>query len=108
MPILAVVWLSTEGKFPYSRLESLLGHFVERFEGIVPNLNQDDIRSNIYFDSMADQETQLHIFNYQLPNLIQDSHLLPEEQIQGSDEGIERSKKKPVKLVIIDSITSNF
>ncbi|KAF9374968.1 DNA repair protein xrcc3 [Podila verticillata] len=104
----SVVWLSTEGKFPYSRLESLLGHFVARFEGIAPGLNQDDIRANIYFDSMADQETQLHIFNYQLPNLVQDSHLMPEEQNQGSDEAVEGSKKKPVKLVIIDSITNNF
>ncbi|KAG0039473.1 DNA repair protein xrcc3 [Podila clonocystis] len=105
----SVVWLSTEGKFPYSRLESLLGHFVARFENIVPDLNVDDIRTNIYYESMADQETQLHIFNYQLPNLIRDLHLMHEqEQVQESDEELERSKKKPIKLVIIDSITNNF
>ncbi|KAF9310226.1 hypothetical protein BG003_008778 [Podila horticola] len=81
----------------------------ERFENIVPGLNPDDIRTNIYFESMADQETQLHIFNYHLPNLIRDLHLVHEqEQVQGSDEELERSKKKPIKLVIIDSITNNF
>lgn len=80
-----------------------------RFENIVPGLNPDDIRTNIYFESMADQETQLHIFNYHLPNLIRDLHLVHEqEQVQGSDEELERSKKKPIKLVIIDSITNNF
>ncbi|KAG0336776.1 DNA repair protein xrcc3 [Podila humilis] len=98
----SVVWLSTEGKFPYSRLEALIGHFVSRYSDNVPGLTPESIRANIHFDSMADQETQLHIFNYQLPVLIEREHLL--DSINDS-EGVRR---RPVRLVIIDSITNNF
>ena len=61
---------------------------------------------------MADQETQLHIFNYQLPILVHDTHL---NQVDGdgNEENQEEgqpsaSRKKPIKLIIIDSITNNF
>ncbi|KAF9113398.1 DNA repair protein xrcc3 [Mortierella sp. AM989] len=113
----SAVWLSTEGKFPYGRLESMINYFVEKHKEAIPDLNASEIRDNIYFDSMADQETQLHIFNYQLPILIHDSHIYEEsdehESIQQRKEtldeaSLERPKKKPVKLVIIDSITNNF
>ncbi|KAF9434860.1 DNA repair protein xrcc3 [Entomortierella beljakovae] len=114
----SAVWLSTEGKFPYSRLESMIGHFVSKHIEAIPDLNAGDIRDNIYFDSMADQETQLHIFNYQLPVLIHDSHANEETDENGSNhegddffdggETLRRPRKKPIKLVIIDSITNNF
>ncbi|KAF8954980.1 DNA repair protein xrcc3 [Entomortierella lignicola] len=113
----SAVWLSTEGKFPYGRLESMIDHFVAKHKEAIPELNASEIRDNIYFDSMADQETQLHIFNYQLPILIHDSHTYEEcddhdSSHQGEEsndqETIRRPKKKPVKLVIIDSITNNF
>ncbi|KAF8923731.1 DNA repair protein xrcc3 [Dissophora ornata] len=114
----SAVWLSTEGKFPYGRLESMIGYFVAKHKEALPELDADQIRDNIYFDSMADQETQLHIFNYQLPILIHDSHILSEEDegeasqkepaTDRDDDGLKWPRKKPVKLVIIDSITNNF
>ncbi|KAG0299947.1 DNA repair protein xrcc3 [Dissophora globulifera] len=120
----SAVWLSTEGKFPYSRLESMISHFVSKHKEALPDLNADEIRDNIYFDSMADQETQLHIFNYQLPILIHDSHVQAQEgsdddasqdersdsgdRNTGEDASTTRSRKKPIKLIIIDSIANNF
>ncbi|KAF9355763.1 DNA repair protein xrcc3 [Mortierella sp. AD094] len=113
----SAVWLSTEGKFPYGRLESMIDHFVAKHKEAIPELDASEIRDNIYFDSMADQETQLHIFNYQLPILIHDSHVYEESverelSQQGEpaedEETLRRPKKKPVKLIIIDSITNNF
>ncbi|KAF9994993.1 DNA repair protein xrcc3 [Entomortierella chlamydospora] len=113
----SAVWLSTEGKFPYGRLESMINHFVSKHKETIPGLDASEIRDNIYFDSMADQETQLHIFNYQLPILIHDSHVYEESMERESsrqgeqaedEETLRRPKKKPVKLIIIDSITNNF
>ncbi|KAG0207426.1 hypothetical protein BGX28_001306 [Mortierella sp. GBA30] len=118
----SAVWLSSEGKFPYSRLESMIGHFVAKNKDEIPGFDAEEIRDNIYFDSMADQETQLHIFNYQLPVLINDlrTHLENEpdtaEENQGMTASMDRSKrgvnqprrKKPVKLVIVDSIANNL
>ncbi|KAG0245745.1 DNA repair protein xrcc3 [Mortierella sp. GBA43] len=117
--VLAAVWLSTEGKFPYRRLESMIDHFVARHSEALPEMDADEIRDNIYFDSLEDQETQLHVFNYQLPILIHDSHVVQDydevdstqDEGEGANNGqikIDRRKKKPVKLIIIDSITNNF
>ncbi|KAF9580928.1 DNA repair protein xrcc3 [Lunasporangiospora selenospora] len=103
----SVVWLSTEGKFPYSRLETMIHHFVTKYKDVVPDLDEDTIRNSIYFDSMADQETQLHIFNYQLPVLIQDSHIVVEDE-DGNESEHQEPLRKPIKLVIIDSIANNF
>lgn len=97
----------------------MIDHFVARHSEALPEMNADEIRDNIYFDSLADQETQLHIFNYQLPILIHDSHVTQEydevgstqDEEQAPSEGEEMAmqrKKKPVKLIIIDSITNNF
>ncbi|KAF9934542.1 hypothetical protein BGZ65_003719, partial [Modicella reniformis] len=98
----------------------MIGHFVARHSEALPELDADEIRDNIYFDSMADQETQLHIFNYQLPILIHDSHVSQEyDEVESTqheestaneneEKRVERFKKKPVKLIIIDSITNNF
>ncbi|KAK3818884.1 MAG: P-loop containing nucleoside triphosphate hydrolase protein [Benniella sp.] len=127
----SAVWLSTEGKFPYGRLESMIDHFIAKHSEALPEMDADEIRDNIYFESMADQETQLHIFNYQLPVLIHDSHVLQDydevdliqdrEPGESESEGSEanngeqkktqqrrRRKRKPVKLIIVDSITNNF
>ncbi|KAF9960173.1 DNA repair protein xrcc3 [Mortierella alpina] len=116
----SAVWLSSEGKFPYSRLESMIGHFVSKHKETIPDLNAEEIRENIYFDSMADQETQLHIFNYQLPVLINDLRAqLEHEQDPTQDrhdtehtvsatKDLNQPRKKPVKLVIIDSIANNL
>ncbi|KAF9429506.1 DNA repair protein xrcc3 [Podila epigama] len=115
----SAVWLSTEGKFPYTRLESLMCHFMDKYGPIVPGLTPESIRANVYFDSLADQETQLHVFNYQLPILINNSHeeaaaaadeLNPTLEHDSSiDEGTQRPpKKKPIRLIIIDSIANNF
>ncbi|KAG0353344.1 DNA repair protein xrcc3, partial [Gamsiella multidivaricata] len=114
----SAIWLSTEGKFPYGRLESMIDSFVGKYKETVPEIDADKIRDNIYFDSMADQETQLHIFNYQLPILIHDSHVSQDyDEFDVSQHGpvddgdTDRSgqpRKKPVKLIIIDSITNNF
>jgi DNA-repair protein XRCC3 len=128
LPSLAAVWLSTEGKFPYGRLESMIDHFIAKHSEALPEMDADEIRDNIYFDSMADQETQLHIFNYQLPVLIHDSHVLQdyeevdltqdqepgesESEGSGANNGeqkkTQRRRRKPVRLIIVDSITNNF
>ncbi|KAF9902743.1 DNA repair protein xrcc3 [Linnemannia zychae] len=110
----SVVWLSTEGKFPYNRLEAMIDQFVEKHRGDVPDIDADNIRENIYYESMADQETQLHIFNYQLPILVHDTYLSQESddkqahQDEQEDEHLIGTRKKPIKLIIIDSITNNF
>ncbi|KAF9125603.1 DNA repair protein xrcc3 [Mortierella sp. 14UC] len=110
----SVVWLSTEGKLPYNRLEAMIDQFVEKHRDDVPNMDADIIRENIYYESMADQETQLHIFNYQLPILIHDTYLSQEsddkqaQQEDQDDESHSGARKKPIKLIIIDSITNNF
>ncbi|KAG0320158.1 DNA repair protein xrcc3 [Linnemannia gamsii] len=111
----SVVWMSTEGKFPYSRLESMITQFVAKHQEDVPDIDADIIRENIYYESMADQETQLHIFNYQLPILVHDTYLSQEDD-DGKEEDHEHHaekhsaspRKKPIKLIIIDSITNNF
>lgn len=112
---IAVVWMSTEGKFPYNRLESMITQFVAKHQEDVPDLDADIIRENIYYESMADQETQLHIFNYQLPILVHDTYLSQEDdnnkEEDHGDHDEEHSaslRKKPIKLIIIDSITNNF
>ncbi|OAQ24970.1 P-loop containing nucleoside triphosphate hydrolase protein [Linnemannia elongata AG-77] len=108
----SVVWLSTEGKFPYNRLESMISQFVEKHRDDVPDMDADIIRENIYYDSMADQETQLHIFNYQLPILVHDTYLNQEDDDDKEENQEEEQpsvlRKKPIKLIIIDSITNNF
>ncbi|KAF9965870.1 DNA repair protein xrcc3 [Mortierella alpina] len=116
----SAVWLSSEGKFPYNRLESMIGHFVSKYKDTIPGLNAEEIRENIYFDSMADQETQLHIFNYQLPVLINDLRAQLEhepdftqdendtKQAGSATKNVNQPRKKPVKLVIIDSIANNL
>ncbi|KAF9572858.1 hypothetical protein EC968_009342 [Mortierella alpina] len=116
----SAVWLSSEGKFPYSRLETMIGHFVSKHKEAIPSLTAEEIRENIYFDSMADQETQLHIFNYQLPVLINDLRAQLEHEPDITQGGHDigqtgsatkdgnQSRKKPVKLVIIDSIANNL
>ncbi len=96
----------------------MIGHFVTKHKEAVPGLSAEEIRDNIYFDSMADQETQLHIFNYQLPVLINDlrSQLDHEpdltqddiEQPGGATQSLKQPRKKPVKLIIIDSIANNL
>ncbi|KAI1297747.1 hypothetical protein EDD11_006986 [Mortierella claussenii] len=123
--IAAAIWLSTEGKFPYSRLESMMEHFVERHQESNPDMTADDLRDNIYFESMADQETQMHIINYQIPVLVHDSHVAASNDAdrsnatstqQDAETGMNRrsqqiprsQNKKPVKLIIIDSIANNF
>ncbi|KAF9152254.1 DNA repair protein xrcc3 [Linnemannia schmuckeri] len=108
----SVVWLSTEGKFPYNRLESMISRFVEKHQEDVPDMDADIIRENIYYESMADQETQLHIFNYQLPILVHDTYLNQEgdgdKEENQEQEQPAAPQKKPIKLIIIDSITNNF
>lgn len=98
----------------------MIGHFVSKYKETIPGLGAEEIRENIYFDSMADQETQLHIFNYQLPVLINDLRAQLEhepdptqdehntEQAGGATKDQSLPRKKPVKLVIIDSIANNL
>lgn len=95
----------------------MIEHFVDKHSLELPDQTAEEIRDNIYFDSLADQETQLHIFNYQLPILINDSFLPEDEQesqqdmelnSNSSDSGRDVRRKKPIKLIIIDSITNNF
>ncbi|KAF9921774.1 DNA repair protein xrcc3 [Linnemannia zychae] len=110
----SVVWLSTEGKFPYSRLETMISQFVAKHQIDIPDLDANLIRDNIYYESMADQETQLHIFNYQLPILVHDTYSnqgeYSKEQNQDEHAGqhLYGLNKKPIKLIVIDSITNNF
>ncbi|KAG0272583.1 DNA repair protein xrcc3 [Linnemannia exigua] len=110
----SAVWLSTEGKFPYNRLEAMINQFVEKHQEDIPDMDADIIRENIYYESMADQETQLHIFNYQLPILVHDTYLSREgddkesQEEERGDESPTGTRKKPIKLIIIDSITNNF
>ncbi|KAG0229521.1 DNA repair protein xrcc3 [Actinomortierella wolfii] len=127
----SVVWLSTEGKFAYTRLEAMIPSFLAKYSDAGTDLTPESIRENIFFDALADQETQLHVFNYQLPILIEDTHAQAEAQeeeegptqatqpalssdafhstapsIANSSEG--GIRRKPIRLIIIDSITNNF
>ncbi|KAF9919215.1 DNA repair protein xrcc3 [Lobosporangium transversale] len=125
----SAVWLSTEGKFPYTRLESMIGYFVARHKEVLPEMSVEELRDNVYFESMADQETQMHIINYQLPILIHDSHVSANKEAEEAtqitatqqtqhdpvtNEGDDTEdrhpslRRKAVKLVIVDSITNNF
>jgi DNA-repair protein XRCC3 len=93
----------------------MITQFVAKHQEDVPDIDADIIRENIYYESMADQETQLHIFNYQLPILVHDTYLSQEDD-DGKEEDHEHHaekhsaspRKKPIKLIIIDSITNNF
>ncbi|KAF9177057.1 DNA repair protein xrcc3 [Haplosporangium sp. Z 11] len=106
----SAVWLSTEGKLPYNRLESMIGHFVSKHKAALPTLEADEIRQNIYFDDMPDQESQLQTLNYHLPILIDDSHQAQKSDgsVDSDQESENQPRKKPVKLIVIDSITNNF
>ncbi|KAG0256829.1 hypothetical protein DFQ27_005478 [Actinomortierella ambigua] len=108
----------------------MIPSFLAKYKDAGTDLTAESIRDNIYFDAMADQETQLHVFNYQLPILIKETHALAETQEEeegptqptqvssasmgDANEGELSSyprggvRKKPIRLIIVDSITNNF
>ncbi|KAF9967486.1 hypothetical protein BGZ73_000521 [Actinomortierella ambigua] len=107
----------------------MIPSFLAKYKDAGTDLTAESIRDNIYFDAMADQETQLHVFNYQLPILIKETHALAETQeeeegatqptqllsvnMEDASEGLPSAssssvRKKPIRLIIVDSITNNF
>lgn len=89
-------YLCSEGNFPSTRLVGIASRQFRRSSGA----NVADLTDNVHLIHCAEVEDLLHAVRYSLPALV--------EGLSDSKSQLDMPKRKPVKLVIVDSIAAPF
>ncbi|KAI9144185.1 P-loop containing nucleoside triphosphate hydrolase protein [Paraphysoderma sedebokerense] len=97
-----VLYISTEGRFPLTRLDQMIAKFTTQYPSL-PDFSAASILSRIYIEHITDTETQNHVLQYQLPVLLS-SHY----NNSCSSSCPSTPPSRPIRLVIVDSIAANF
>ena len=103
-------YLCSEGAFPYKRLEGIARAQWAGDDGRGHEENPEEVEhrvremtDNVHLMLCAEPETLLHAVRYQLPALVESL-----EATGAVDGSTSSTRRKPVRLVVVDSIAAPF